>query len=71
MNDGEVYRYEKDDVLRFACCDCGMVHDFRFAQTRKYLYFSATQRPQSTGQLRRLGYGKLHSGVRKWHLKRR
>lgn len=71
MDDGKVYRYEKDDILRFACCDCGMVHDFRLAQTRKYLYFSATQKPRSTSQLRRMKYGKLHKSKGKWYLKRR
>lgn len=69
MRDGEAYQFDKGDILRFACCDCGMVHDLRFITTRKYAYFSATQRPRSTAQLRRNRYGKLHNRKGKWQLK--
>ena len=68
LEDNEAYRFDKDDILRFACCDCGMVHDFRVAGTKKYVYFSATQRPRNTAQLRRNRYGNLHKGVGKWRM---
>jgi hypothetical protein len=68
MNDGEAYRFDKRTTLRFACCDCGMVHEFRFAETKKYMYFMATQIPRATAQLRRKEYGNLHKGVRNWKI---
>jgi len=71
LQDGKTYRYDKESILRFACCDCGVVHDFDIGQTRKYLYFRAIQKPRNSAQLRRCLYGKLHRGVGKWVLKRK
>jgi hypothetical protein len=60
LKDGVIERYDRDVILRFACCDCGLVHDYEIAQTKKYMYFRATRKPKHTAQLRRYHYGKLN-----------
>ena len=56
------------NTLRFACCDCGMVHDFDFKSKGKRLLIRICQRKKCTGQQRRHKYGNLHKGVRGWKL---
>ena len=57
-------------TLRFACCDCGMVHDFAFQPNGAKSYVIFLSKPQSTAQLRRHKFGSLHKGDGKWFLGR-
>ena len=51
-----------EEFLRFACCDCGMVHDWHLKIDKRYpdrviAYYVSL--PRATAQLRRHGYGNL------------
>lgn len=54
----------KEHTLRFACCDCGLVHDL-FIEVQEdgkvALFFRRNNR--STGQLRVRGYGNLQQKI--------
>jgi hypothetical protein len=59
----------RDTTLRFACCDCGLVHDWVFRPNGAKSFVLLRRMNRSTAQLRRHGYGNLHSDVGKWRLK--
>lgn len=57
------------DSISFACCDCGMVHQFIPVRlTKSDIALHIIRKDRSTGQLRRHRFGKLHKGVGKWRL---
>ena len=58
----------RDTTLRFACCDCGLVHDFVFKPHGAKSFVMFMRQNRSTGQLRRHKYGSLHNGSGKWGL---
>lgn len=69
MVDGKKYTIKpKDEYMHYACCDCGMVHDIEFAIDGDILYYTYTQNPRASAQLRRTHFGALHKGVGKWKL---
>jgi len=70
--DGEVYQINpRKEFLNFACCDCGMVHDFHFRVIgTKTLQYEVFQRPRKTAALRKYKFGNLHRGVKSWLLTR-
>lgn len=44
----------KKDILKFACCDCGLVHDFNFEVDKKNIIRMTMDRnDRSTAQYRR------------------
>ncbi len=60
---------EAEDVLMFACCDCGMVHQFVPVRINsKEINVHIVRKDGSTGQLRRTRFGNLHKGVGKWKM---
>lgn len=55
--------YKEQEILRFACCDCGLVHSFAFHMYRGGKLGIATRREgRATAQLRRHKYGCLQQG---------
>jgi len=61
--------HKKGEILRFACCDCGMVHSIAAVpETEDTVGIVFRQEPRRTGQLRRHGFGNLHRGVGKFKL---
>jgi len=51
---------KKGFILRFACCDCGMVHDVTIADRRKGNHaLTFRRRNRATAQFRRLKQGFL------------
>jgi len=73
IKDGEPYQLDTTKyILRFACCDCGMVHDFVFniCPDNRTLVYTISQRPRSTAQLRSHKHGDLHGKDKKWFLTR-
>lgn len=69
--DGEIFELDpKKDVLHFACCDCGMVHEWQFQVEDGKVYFQLYQIPAASAQLRRHEFGALHEGVGKWKMVR-
>ena len=60
----------RDTTLRFACCDCGLVHDIVFRANGSKSFVMFRRRNRSTGQLRRHKYGNLHDKNNKWKLVR-
>ena len=72
IEDGEVnsLNIKNNEWLRFACCDCGMVHSINFEYKRGTLYFTMTQDPIASAQMRRRHFGELHNGIGKWKLVR-
>jgi len=60
---------EAQDVLSFACCDCGMVHQFvPIRINSKEINVHIVRQDRSTAQLRRHRFGNLHDGVGKWKI---
>ncbi len=53
--DGELIMLNpQKKIFRFACCDCGLVHDFEFiVGHRQKLTFRAWRKVRSTAQRRR------------------
>ena len=52
--------YKNKEILRLACCDCGLVHSFAFHMYRGgMLGIAAKRENRATGQLRRHKYGNL------------
>jgi len=43
----------RDEDHRFACCDCGLVHDFEFAVKGRNVIVRATRNKRATAQRRR------------------
>ena len=52
--------YKEKQILRLACCDCGLVHSFAFHMYRGGKLGIATRREnRATAQLRRHNFGNL------------
>lgn len=63
--DGEEFlvNYKEHEILRLACCDCGLVHSFAFRVYRGgTLGIAVKQEARVTAQLRRHSYGSLQQG---------
>ena len=58
------------ELLKFACCDCGMVHTIIPVVEKKNVIFHFYSEPRRTAQLRRTEYGNLHKGSYRWKLVR-
>ena len=73
LEDGQVYEINlKEQYLKYACCDCGMVHSIQFkvSDNGETLYYRFDQEPKATGQLRRHEFGNLHKGVRGYKIEK-
>jgi len=72
IEDGEINSLDikNKEWLRFACCHCGMVHSITFEYKNNILYFTMTQDPRASTQMRRRHFGELHNGIGKWKLVR-
>jgi hypothetical protein len=69
---GEFELPTEDEVIFFACCDCGLVHTFVLAEEKRtgresILIIRDNRR---TAQLRRHEFGDLHRGDGRWRLVR-
>jgi hypothetical protein len=53
VEDGTEERYTLNKDHKIACCDCSLVHKFRFRIKRRRLYVKITRDNRATGQLRR------------------
>jgi len=52
--------YSEKQILRLACCDCGLVHSFAFHHYKNgKLGVAAKREPRATAQLRRHRHGAL------------
>jgi len=52
----QVYEHQWVDAgekLYLACCDCGLVHEFRFRNVMGHIQFRCRRDNRATGQLRR------------------
>ncbi len=58
-NDGEGTKADFDTTLRFACCDCALVHDIQFHKVKGGFDVVYFRHKRATGQLRRHNYGEL------------
>lgn len=57
--------YGNKEILRLACCDCGLVHSFAFHVYRGKTIGIATRREkQCTAQLRRYNFGDLQQPMK-------
>lgn len=58
------------DILKFACCDCGMVHFIKVQLTKKEKYFWVRfwRDDRATGQLRRHKYGDLQHALKGYRI---
>jgi len=59
---------KNNEWIKFACCDCGMVHSITFKYEKDILYYTMTQDPRASAQMRRRHFGELHNGIGKWKL---
>jgi len=80
VSDGEWFIVNtKGNYLRWACCDCGLVHNVDFSvvydenhKTTDDIGMKVHRNNRSTGQLRRREYGDLQNGKSKtWKMERR
>ena len=53
LQDGEGMSVKPGDVIRFACCDCGLVHDVAFAYEDGEIGIALRRNTRSTAQRRR------------------
>ncbi len=62
----------KEETIRFACCDCGLVHDMGVAIVGKKKVQIAFRRcNRGTAQLRRYSFGSLQQkSVGRWRMRR-
>lgn len=69
---GEVEINPEEDHIRFACCDCGLVHDVAVSVSNKCKVGVAFKRfSRGTAQLRRHHFGGLQQRVvGKWRMVR-
>lgn len=51
--DGEGFEMPTKQVVRMACCDCGLVHDFVFVNGRGVVGIAAKRNNRATAQRRR------------------
>lgn len=66
LNNGGVYKLRRGrDILKLACCDCGMVHFIDLQLTNKERFFKLRfwRDNRATAQLRRHNYGNLQNEV--------
>ena len=62
-----------NETIRFACCDCGLVHDVALAHEGEGRIGMALRRHnRATAQLRRHRYGYLQQGrIKRYSMRRR
>lgn len=72
VDDGEITEIRwRVQTLRFACCDCGLVHSFEFkvSEGGEIIEVTLHRQNKSTAALRRQKFGNLQSGkVKKWKM---
>jgi len=75
VDDGEITEIRwRVQSLRFACCDCGLVHKFEFnvSGPGEILEVTLYRKDRSTAALRRQKFGNLQTGkVKKWKMTRK
>ena len=55
--------YKEHEILRLACCDCGLAHSFAFHKYKNgKLGIAAKRESRATAQLRRHNWGSLQQG---------
>ncbi len=60
LRDYEAFIFGRDTTVRFACCDCGLVHDMVVVDEKRGQHGVAFRRnKRATAQLRRYNYGYL------------
>lgn len=63
MEDGTQFSLDmRNELWRFACCDCGLVHSMAFSvdeRDRGRLIMTIVREPRATAQLRRHAFGYL------------
>ncbi len=70
QNYEEVAINPSTDIFRYACCDCGLVHDMRIViEGDDEATVAFRRQNRATAQLRRYGWGNLQKdGNRKYRL---
>jgi hypothetical protein len=53
MKDGEALSLRSGELFKFACCDCGLVHDVAIVAQGKEIGFAVRRNKRATGQKRR------------------
>jgi len=53
LADGEALTIKPGEILRFACCDCGLVHNLAFAYEDGEIGMAVARNRRATGQRRR------------------
>lgn len=53
LNDGDAITIKPGEILRFACCDCGLVHNMAFAYEDGEIGIAIKRNKRATGQKRR------------------
>lgn len=53
LNDGDAITIKPGEILRFACCDCGLVHNIAFAFEDGEIGIAIARNKRATGQKRR------------------
>jgi hypothetical protein len=53
VKDGEAITIKPGEILHFACCDCGLVHDLGFAFEDGEIGIAFRRNKRATGQKRR------------------
>ncbi len=61
----------KTEILKFICCDCGLVHYIHIEKKNGLFHISSERDCRSTAQFRRRKWGYLHEGIGKWILEER
>lgn len=51
--DGEGFQVKSKGITRWACCDCGLVHDIVFVSGRGVVGIAAKRNNRATAQRRR------------------
>lgn len=60
LKDNEISIIDPEkQILRFACCDCGLVHDYKFIINKGKIEMAIRRHNRATAQLRKNGYGYL------------
>ena len=54
----------ENETIRFACCDCGLVHDIGIAIEEDKVGLVFVRRNRHTAQLRRYSYGDLQKPLK-------
>ena len=53
LQDGEGMAVKLGEIIKLACCDCGLVHDVAFAYEDGEIGFALRRNKRATGQRRR------------------